>query len=67
MTTKPTTAPGCLLTPIRIIGHTCRKDGRCGEQVWDCRCQCGSTWAAQRNYLRSGREMMCGKCKAKKK
>lgn len=59
-TEKPIVPEGSRLTPIRLIGYTRREDGRCGIQIWDCRCKCGQIHAVVRTRIENGLCKSCG-------
>lgn len=59
-TDKPIVPADSRLTPIRLVGYTHRDDGRCGMQIWDCRCKCGEIHAVVRTRLENGLCKSCG-------
>jgi hypothetical protein len=48
------------LTVVRYSYSTKRRDGKAGERVVECRCQCGNTVNVRTSNLYSGNTQSCG-------
>ncbi len=48
------------LTLIKHAYSLKRKDGKSGERVWLCKCECGKTVEVRSSNLKSGNTKSCG-------
>ena len=53
---------GMVINGIEVlsrIGSLKRKNGRCRDTTWSCRCRCGTVFTARGSYIRSGHTKSC--------
>jgi hypothetical protein len=54
---------GTVINGIEVlsrVGSLKRKDGRCRDTTWSCRCRCGNIFVVRGYYLRNGHTKSCG-------